>query len=274
MISSTHFQYIISKYFSLFVREAQMVAPKKWQAIDAPQPMFELLNRSFMYQIPPEKLLAQEVQPNLPWADIHFEERIGGEPLNPGESYKQWPHYKMDADMRREGEKFSHTYMERFWPKLAGENIAGTPRTTPPPDDPIRGVRYEYGDLNDVFKQFHNDPLTRQAYLPIFFPEDTGNTMNQRVPCSLGYHFIMRDDKMHMVYYIRSCDFLRHFKDDVYLACKLVHWMLNKLYNHPSTDLNWHDVKPGILTMHITSLHVFESDMYRIKKEHDKNNQR
>lgn len=274
MISSTHFQYIYAKYISLFVREAYKVAPKKWQAIDSPQPMYELLNRSFVYKLPSEFDLAKDIGPNLPWADIHFQERISGQPLNPGESYKQWPFYVMDKEMRREAEKFSHTYMERFWPKYAGENIAGTPRLTPPADDPIRGIRYEYGDLKDVINQFHNDPLTRQAYLPIFFPEDTGNVMNQRVPCSLGYHFIMRDDKMHMVYYIRSCDFIRHFKDDVYLACRLLQWVLFKLQNSPHTASEWLDVTPGTLTMHITSLHVFESDMYRINKEHEKNNQR
>lgn len=272
MISSTHFQYIAAKYTSLFVREAYKVAPKKWQAIDAPQPMMELFNRSFVYQIPPEHVLALEIHPNLPWADIHFQERISGEPLNPGESYKSWPHYKMDKEMRREAEKFSHTYMERFWPKYAGIEASG--HAEGHDHQPLKGVRYEYGDLQDVINQFHHDPLTRQAYLPIFFPEDTGNVMNQRVPCSLGYHFIMRDDKMHMVYYIRSCDFLRHFRDDVYLACKLLHWVLFKLQNSAHTAAEWQGVKPGTLTMHITSLHVFESDMYRIQKDHEKNNQR
>lgn len=261
MISSTHFQYIASKLTSLFVNKAQVVNPKMWQAIKAPQPMRELLNTSFTYSIPKNEWeMVKEINPNLPWADEHFLERVSGQPLNPGESYKTWPFYKMD-DAMRPGGKFSHTYMERFWPKFADD-----------PALPQVGIRELYGDLNDVIEQMVEDPYTRQAYLPIFFPEDTGNVTGQRIPCTLGYHFIIRDLKFHLIYYMRSCDYIRHFRDDVYLACKLAHWVMAKLNNQGV--IVGGSIQPGTLTMHITSLHVFESDMYRIKKEYEKNNQR
>ena len=269
MISSTHFQYIYNKFLGQLLNNGVTISTENWQAIKAPQPMVELFNKSFIYQIPESvNKLAEDVKPNLPWADIHFMERVGGEPLNPGESYKQWPFYKMDKEMRTEGEKFSHTYMERFWPKFAGIEAQG--HAEGHEYEPLKGIRYNYGDLNDLINQFVKDPLTRQAYLPVFFPEDTGNVMCQRVPCTLGYHFIVRGGKMHVIYYIRSCDFRRHFRDDVYLACLLAGWIANSLMqNH-----KWENLDMGTLTMHITSLHVFQSDIYALKKEYEKNNQR
>jgi thymidylate synthase len=278
MISSTHFKYITTKLTGLFVKKAEVIAPKMWQAIESPQPMRELLNISFTYSIPTGSFMVDEIKPNKEWADLHFCERTSGIPMNPGFSYELWPFYKMDKDMRREGELFSHTYMERFWPKFANsiqlwddsETFHEFSSRRDVYASRLRGVRYHYGDLEDVIKQLLNDPHTRQAYLPIFFPEDTGNQMQQRVPCTLGYHLIMRNNKLHIVYYMRSCDYIRHFRDDVYLACKLVHWVLDEL---KKMNNFWSTVQPGNLTMHITSLHVFESDMYRLNKEHEKNNE-
>lgn len=240
-----------------FITKGVKIHPKNWQAIESPMPTYELLNAHITYQTHSQVGdLAEDVKPNLPWADSHFLERIGGEPLNPGETYKIWPFYRMDKDMRREGDKFSHTYMERFWPKLAGKGLGD--------DRPNYGIRYQYGDLQDLVMQLLDDPLTRQAYLPIFFPEDTGNRMKQRVPCTLGYQFILRDGKLYINYYMRSCDFMRHFRDDVYLACRLLISILNVLKIRDQE--NWGNVTPGPLNMYMTSLHIFESDMYSLKK--------
>ena len=115
-----------------------------------------------------------------------------------------------------------------------------------------RGIRFTYGDLQDVVELLQMSPLTRQAYLPVWFPEDTGAHHGERVPCTLGYHFIIRGGALHIIYYIRSCDFLRHFRDDVYMAARLALWV----YDRVGAAL-----KMGNLTMHITSLHVFEADM-------------
>ena len=52
-------------------------------------------------------------------------------------------------------------------------------------------------------------------------------------------------------YYIRSCDFLRHFRDDVFLACRLTQELIKRSDNLPKS------IEPGKLYMHITSLHVF-----------------
>jgi thymidylate synthase len=116
------------------------------------------------------------------------------------------------------------------------------------------GIRYSYGDLNDLVNLLMKDPKTRQAYLPIWFPEDTGAVHGGRVPCTLGYHFIHRDDYMDITYHIRACDALRHFVDDIYLAGRLLFWVLKNLERG---DGYWAHINPGKLIMHIGSFHTF-----------------
>ena len=76
-------------------------------------------------------------------------------------------------------------------------------------DQTLIETSIDYGDLDDVVTLLTNDPLTRQAFLPMWFPEDTGVVHGTRVPCSLGYHFMQRDGRLSITYYIRSCDIVR-----------------------------------------------------------------
>jgi thymidylate synthase-like protein len=199
----------------------------------------------------------RQIRPNLPWAEDHFDERVCGRPLNPGEEYRNWPWARDYFDQYYiENGKFSHTYMERFWPKWA-EN-SGFSSTVPPPH---WGIRFAYGDLGDVVIQLIQNPLTRQAYLPVFFPEDTGAVHEERIPCTLGYHFIVRNNKLNCIYYLRSCDFVRYFRDDVYMAGRLAQWVWSKIRTtHPTIDV-------GKLLVHITSLHVMNGDLPKLEKE-------
>lgn len=237
------------------INVGQRVESPMWHAVENKVPMVEVLNTSFQAPIPEEiPHLRELIEPNLPWADVHFAERVCGIPLNPGESYKQWPFYKRDKEMRTEGEKFTHTYMERFWPKNAWD------AEDRPANGKHIGIRYEYGDLMDVLNLLENQPMTRQAYLPIWFPEDTGGK-HGRIPCSIGYHFIIRNGHIHLTYQMRSCDFMRHFRDDIYLACRMLLWVIDILNTRLPEKL-----KPGMLTMHITSLHLFEHELKLLKK--------
>jgi thymidylate synthase len=240
------------------------VKPQKWQGIAAPMPMYELLHHSFIAEMPiSQKYLAEDIEPNLPWAENHFQERVSGHPLNPGETYLQWPFYKMDKDMRNVSEKFTHSYMERYWPKFAGEGTKVTDYQLES-GNTIQGIRYGYGDLDDVIKLLAKEPTTRQAYLPVWFPEDTGVLHGGRVPCSLGYWFYLNSyGYLDVHYYIRSCDYLRHFKDDIYLTVRLVQHMITKLkeLNRPA----WKEANPGSLVMVIGSLHIFNQERYLLK---------
>ena len=250
----------LSKTLSLLctrlINEGITIKTEKWQGIKLEHELVELLFVSINERIPQTiEQLQLEVKPNLPWADDHFKERVGGLPLNPGKTYMNWPFYKRDKEMRTENGKFSHSYMERIWPKKSrpGDNYHGS----------YWGIRYEYGDLNNLVDLLYREPGTRQAYLPIWFPEDTGAVHGGRVPCTLGYHFIIRNSELHIIYYIRSCDFVRHLKDDIYLAIRKLYWILDELRLKNSF---WNKVMPGNFIMHITSLHCFKSDLYSLKR--------
>lgn len=240
----------------------------RWQGIDISQrpeaEMRELLNVTVSTDLRGIETLAHwrtETQPNLPWADEHFLERVCGEPLNPPPSWVRWP-WANSADKSRvvEGGKFNHTYPERYFPKRAG--FGERLRT----EEVHRGIRGFYGDLSDVVDLLVKEPDTRQAYLPIFFPEDTGIGDGGRKPCTLGYQFIVRDGRLHCFYPMRSCDLMRHYRDDVYLTVRLMLWVLEECRERADGDY-WESIKAGSLTMHMTSLHCFVNDLRILKHE-------
>lgn len=266
MILYPNFMGAIADTTTLLKTRSQLVHSKEWQGVDiSSKPemaMHELLHHRIMVRlngIEDLDTFRLDIEPNLPWADDHFLERVSGQPINPGEEWKNWPYGLNAQKFLEENGKFNHNYMERYWPKHAGfeEYVAKDGEMTLVPH---RGVRYEYGDLNDMVDLMHRDPLTRQAYLPVFFPEDTGGK-NGRVPCTLGYRFIMRNDELDVTYDIRSCDFVRHFRDDIYLTVRLLLWVLDRLRQK---DERWAKVKPGKFIMNITSLHLFRNDLAAI----------
>lgn len=234
----------------------------QWQTLDVSQSpahaTYELRNVSLFYAVPSTiPKMIESIEPDLPWADQHFLERVGGEPFNPPPSYVKWPHHGGSADRHLESNVFSHTYPERFWPKQAGLSQQFRRTHT---DYAHHGIRYPYGDLDDVVNQLVQNPMTRQAVLPIWHPEDTGAT-DRRVPCTLTYHFMADEDyRLSMWYSIRACDFVRHFHNDVYFACRLLLWVCEKFRYHPNRPVNI-AFEPGELNMSISSLHAFVGDI-------------
>ena len=219
----------------------------EWQAIknpDMPQmSTIELQDVSFFVPIHREvEQWQKDVKPNLPWAEEHFNERVSGIPYNPPPSHVRWPFAQRgNAEHTDAEQKFSHTYPERMWP----------PRE-------LAGIRSVYGNLNDLVLLLKNRPGTRQAYLPIWFPEDLtmATYQDQRVPCTLGYHFLVRGGQLKITYYIRSCDLYRHFRDDVYMAGRLGQWVAKRV-----------GAEPAVLVMHISSMHIFSAERGRIESD-------
>lgn len=292
-------QSIVPTLHNMILHEAPQVDTGHWQSLNnvphtATRELFRVCMETPIPTTPQEAALWGE--PNLPWAEDHFQERVGGEPTNPGRQYMNWPWYDPNWKAQKvstytclhcetthtgwqknsstclcgeelppfgEAPKFSHTYQERMWPRFA--NVGETRPNGRQVFVPHNGIRYEYGDLNDLVSLLVREPTTRQAYLPIWFPEDTGAHHGERVPCTLGYHFILRGGLLHCTYHIRSCDFLRYFRDDVYMAMRLTQWMLGALTDEPHPV--WDEVSVGILQMNITSLHIFEGDMPKMRRE-------
>jgi thymidylate synthase len=259
---------------SVLLREAPAVRTERWQGVAANNDTRELLNVNFevpldIYETGMADLdhWAKDIKPNREWADAHFQERVGGQPLNPGETWRQWP-YALRADRFRTSERFNHSYMERLWPMYARRTedgklpnqLPGQPRHYPDRDNrPKFGIAHGYGDLQSLVELIALEPFTRQAWIPLFFPEDTGKSDGGRKVCTLGYQLIQRDGQLHIWYPLRSCDFIRHFRDDCYLAIRLLYWVIDQCQQiNPDA---WMHVVPGTFQFHATSLHVFESDV-------------
>lgn len=248
----------------------------EWQSqktVDAANTTYEILNANFQMQMPETALEAGRiVGANLPWAEDHFQERVSGKPLNPPPSNAWWPFAQSGNALHKAEEKFSHTYPERYWPRHA--NHESMPCTYGDDLDNACydshwGIRYRYGDLSDVVNLLVRSPYTRQAYLPVFFPEDTGSVDGMRVPCTLGYQFIMREGaagkRLHISYHMRSCDFMRHLSDDIYMTIRLAQWMRDQLVDKSGGAYH---ITLGRLHFTAGSLHIFEADRYALADMH------
>lgn len=226
----------------------------KWQAEDTDLQTYELKNFVLETNIGSSMKEASRVcGADQPWAETHFQERISGQPLNPAPSYVDWPwHSKAEAERHVQAGVFSHTYPERIWPRTvaAGRDA----------NEEGFGIRFPYGDLDDLIKLLQNDPFTRQAYLPIWFPEDTGAVDGQRVPCTLGYHFIRNGPFLDVNYFLRSCDLTRHFHNDVYFTARLLQHIVSKV---AVLEDNYTVPFCGDITLFVSNLHLFKNDAWR-----------
>jgi hypothetical protein len=246
---------------------APAVEQERWQGVDVrgsrAATCYELQNVCFGVDLEGVEDLQhwrEQIRPNLPWADDHFAERVGGEPLNPGVEWQNWPWGRSAAKFRDREQLFNHTYPERLWPRWARRTPGGrfTEGHPAPTDEGMRGISRRYGDLGDLVEYLVREPHTRQAWIPLFFPEDTGYGDGGRKPCTLGYQFLVRGGRIHAWYPLRSCDVAHHLRDDCYLAVRLLLWVLDRCRKLGGEF--WSSVVPGTYAMHVTSLHIFEND--------------
>ena len=95
-------------------------------------------------------------------------------------------------------------------------------------------------------------PNTRQAMITMYDRhEDMLNWGgHDRVPCSVSYQFIARDDKLHVIYNQRSCDFVNFFIADIYFT--------NILLEYIAFETGY---DMGDITHFLGSLHAFRGDL-------------
>jgi hypothetical protein len=253
----------IEKQF-LLEGDHQKVDTGHWQGVKGTPHSQTREIQNALIEVPIEKSIEDWqsfMHPNLPWAEDHFLERVSGEPLNPGVEYQNWPWYKGGVEDHKETGQFSHTYMERFWPRFAGDGSPDAERFA----GENFGIRFRYADLNDLVQLLAEHPYTRQAYLPIWFPEDgAASLQGERVPCTLGYHFMLRNGQLHCFYPMRSVDFVRYLRDDIYMAGRLALWLCEKV-----PGFFQRGITPGKLTFFASSLHIFEGDVPKLQREYD-----
>ena len=209
-----------------------------WQGKDEPPVFWEILHGNLLCKMETSIINASiKCNADQPWASEHFDERVSGIPYNPPPSHVRWNTGTEDYLVE---EKFSHTYPERMW------------------QDPVLGIRYDIANLNTAVKLLKKEPTTRQCYIPIWFPEDlTASLQGERVPCTFGWHFMLRGKELHCSYHMRSCDVVRHLHNDLFFANALCIWLIE------NAEL---DAVPGYLHFSSSSLHCFKNDLYTLEK--------
>jgi len=268
----TNFRIAINHWEHLLCDQAVKVHRDTWQGLNTKgKPEMTTYELSHLQMVVPVAndlpKLEKDIKPNLPWAADHFSERVSGSPLNPGTEWRNWPwgksadKFRIDpASVGDPGKEpiFDHTYAARYWPKFAGTIPGGILPEERVEALPLRkGIYFPYGDLGDVVDELNDALTTRQAILPVFFPEDTGLRQGRRKPCSIYYHFIVNDSRLDIVYALRSCDIIHHLRDDIYLTVRLLLWVISHLR---------HEIDPGLFVMHVTNLHAFANDFRELQQ--------
>lgn len=272
----------IVKLLKLRLSQTPPMSVGEWhsQRVSHPLQRFHELYNVILDLPVPENIedMQRVYEPNLPWAEDHFQERISGVPLNPPPSAQWWPFAQNNHTQHVDyHSQFSHSYPERLYPKQA--NAGGKTPEGRQVWVPHVGIRYMFGDLDDVIALLAKKPFTRQAYVPIFFPEDTGNVSNVRIPCTIGYHFQIRQDaeiayrrkdeyRLNCTYTIRSCDLYRHMNDDIYMSARLMLHVLRRV-----SELGDLNITMGNLVVHIMNLHVLAGDFPKMYQDLRKANQ-
>jgi len=147
-------------------------------------------------------------------------DRFSLTPLNPGFSWQI--RHETWAEFLEEGNFFAYTYSARLNPYV-----------------------------QRVLDLLRAKPNTRQAILPVFDPSQDMENLGglHRVPCSMYYHFFIRNQKLVMNYVMRSCDLLVHWPYDATLAIGMQLRFADEL-----------EIPIGRFFHHIDSLHIYAKD--------------
>lgn len=179
----------------------------------------------------------KEVDNVLTYILAEFRDRVSGKATNPGKSYQYrkglWQEFLHD-------DKFAYTYSERIAPQL-----------------------------QTILEELQKNPESRQAIITIhsnICPEVNlisvrSNSVSKsqdlhymggggRVPCSMYYQVMVREEKVDLIYTMRSCDFLVHFPVDISLALLIQDWFADNL-----------ELKTGTFTYFAGSLHAYHKDL-------------
>lgn len=164
------------------------------------------------------------------YCEQEFLDRINREGLNPGNSYKIRLDLWQALMSKKDGDKFDYTYSER--------------------------INYCH-QLDNAIAALKDDIHSRRAMIMIFRPEDTldSSGFSTRIPCSIDYQFLIRNNKLIVIYHIRSNDYFKHFAIDIWLANALQEYMVEQLKDvYPN-------LKVGSLNYYCGSFHAYNEDL-------------
>lgn len=158
-------------------------------------------------------------------------DRVNREGLNPGNSYKIRLDLWQSLMSKKDGEKFDYTYSERINGKCK--------------------------QLDNAIAALKDDEHSRRAMVMIFNPEDTDESSGfaTRIPCSVSYQFLIRNNKLMVIYYIRSNDYFKHFAIDIWLANAMQQYIVEQLKD------TYPNLKVGSLNYYCGSFHAYNEDL-------------
>lgn len=164
------------------------------------------------------------------YCNEEFKDRIDRRGLNPGNSYLVRLDLWQQFMSRDKDGKFDYTYSERM---------------------------NEFGQLDNAIAALKDDMNSRRAMVMIFKPEDTQSSAGfaTRIPCSISYQFLIRNNRLVVIYYTRSNDYFNHFAIDIWLAAQIQFYMVSELAE------TYPGLKAGQLEYFAGSLHAYHDDI-------------
>lgn len=115
-----------------------------------------------------------------------------------------------------------------------------------------------FNEIEGIVNLFKQDKSTRRAVLITHSPWDP-NSGKWYVPCTMYHQFLCRDNMMHVILNMRSWDFNRGFKYDVFLALFLQAYVAAFVNDFDGP------CKPGRLYVNAGSFHVYLDDNVRLE---------
>ena len=125
------------------------------------------------------------------------------------------------------------------------------------------------GSIDILAIQLLRAPDTRRAYWPIFWQNDVYRAhAPTRVPCSLGYQFLIRrvnnDNVLLMLYYQRSADFEHFWLSDVWFAQQFQLALRSRIIKQADGLSTLNSLKMGAFIHFVASFHLFGDKLEEI----------
>jgi thymidylate synthase len=194
----------------------------------------ELMGHNFLIKDPSDEYAQEEAYNFLythdakkvhkDWIIAEFQERIGrwGN-VNPGDAWML--RRNIWEEFLNSEHKMDYVYNERY---------------------------YAWDALPRIIENLKKDLYSRRCVLQVYQMDKdlAGVEELKRVPCSLDYSWLYRENKLNIFYHMRSCDFYEHFLNDMILTSWLNEFVAREL-----------EVVPGELIVSINSLHAYKKDL-------------
>ena len=185
--------------------------------------------------------MPKEVDNVLAYCQKEIIDRVGHQPLNPGNSYLERP--DVWDEFLHHG-KFAYTYSERM--AIQVHQILNELVERP---DTRQGIITMHTNICPTIQGLVINQDREANYVELsadFYNRGGGG----RIPCSMYYQVMIREEKIDIIYTMRSCDLLTHFPIDISLALMLQNWFAKQL-----------KIEMGTFTYFVGSLHAYYKDI-------------